>query len=287
MTRWSSLTLSACLLLAACAEAELTGKEGQTAGGGQAGASDGGGGDDASTGGSGGSGGSGGGSGGSAGSADGGGAAGADGAAGTGGADGGTGGATGGTGGATGGTGGATGGTGGATGGTGGTTGGTGGTTGGTGGATGGTGGGAPSCTDGVKNGSESDVDCGGTCGKCANGKACTIAGDCTSGACASNKCAWVVQVDPTGNNTFSPSTLTIPVGGVVRWVWQKGGHTVTGGTGCGNYTGWCSPTDTNCSSSPNSSQGSTYDHAFTTAGTFPYYCRPHCSMMKGTVTVQ
>lgn len=52
--------------------------------------------------------------------------------------------------------------------------------------------GGAPSpCNDGVKNGAESDVDCGGpTCGKCANGKACGASGDCQSNMCNGGVCA-------------------------------------------------------------------------------------------------
>ena len=48
-----------------------------------------------------------------------------------------------------------------------------------------------PSCTDGKKNGDETDVDCGGTCpGKCGAGRACGAAGDCESGVCTDGKCA-------------------------------------------------------------------------------------------------
>ena len=39
-------------------------------------------------------------------------------------------------------------------------------------------------CKDGVKNGAEVDVDCGGNCGKCGAGKACTGSADCTGGFC-------------------------------------------------------------------------------------------------------
>ncbi len=42
-----------------------------------------------------------------------------------------------------------------------------------------------PTCSDGVKNGSESDVDCGGSCQRCTNGKRCTTGKDCLSGLCA------------------------------------------------------------------------------------------------------
>ena len=54
------------------------------------------------------------------------------------------------------------------------------------------------SCTDGLKNGNETDVDCGGaTCAACVNGKACTGASDCSSGNCSGNVCAVAVSGPP------------------------------------------------------------------------------------------
>ena len=46
----------------------------------------------------------------------------------------------------------------------------------------------APTCSDGVHNGDETDVDCGGAgcASKCADGLACSVASDCTSGVCGS-----------------------------------------------------------------------------------------------------
>ncbi len=45
-------------------------------------------------------------------------------------------------------------------------------------------------CQDGVKNGSETDVDCGGSCeAKCFDGHGCSAPGDCVSHACAGNVC--------------------------------------------------------------------------------------------------
>jgi hypothetical protein len=42
-----------------------------------------------------------------------------------------------------------------------------------------------PACNDGVQNGTETDVDCGGSCTtKCATGKKCAGDGDCASGTC-------------------------------------------------------------------------------------------------------
>jgi hypothetical protein len=48
----------------------------------------------------------------------------------------------------------------------------------------------APGCQDGVQNGSETDVDCGGpSCRPCAEGETCTVDDDCQSGTCTSGAC--------------------------------------------------------------------------------------------------
>jgi hypothetical protein len=41
-----------------------------------------------------------------------------------------------------------------------------------------------PSCTDGEPNGKETDLDCGGLCPPCDDGKKCGVAADCTSSVC-------------------------------------------------------------------------------------------------------
>jgi hypothetical protein len=48
----------------------------------------------------------------------------------------------------------------------------------------------APTCEDGVHNGDESDVDCGGTCPLCAAGQLCREGSDCSSGVCTTERCA-------------------------------------------------------------------------------------------------
>jgi len=45
-------------------------------------------------------------------------------------------------------------------------------------------------CSDVTKNGTETDIDCGGGCDKCADSKACKVASDCLSGVCTGGKCA-------------------------------------------------------------------------------------------------
>lgn len=48
----------------------------------------------------------------------------------------------------------------------------------------------APTCDDGLKNGDEEDVDCGGpTCGPCADDKGCVWPSDCQSDVCIAGKC--------------------------------------------------------------------------------------------------
>jgi hypothetical protein len=46
-----------------------------------------------------------------------------------------------------------------------------------------------PACDDGVENGDESDVDCGGSCDPCDDGDGCGDPNDCTSGRCVAGVC--------------------------------------------------------------------------------------------------
>lgn len=62
----------------------------------------------------------------------------------------------------------------------------------------------APSCTDLIKNGDESDVDCGGTCPvACAFGKKCAADTDCADGVpCATGLCTTCTNSVLDGNET-------------------------------------------------------------------------------------
>lgn len=44
-------------------------------------------------------------------------------------------------------------------------------------------------CMDAVKNGDETDVDCGGSCAPCDDAKSCLLAADCKSGVCTGDVC--------------------------------------------------------------------------------------------------
>ncbi|MBI2389585.1 MAG: VCBS repeat-containing protein [Deltaproteobacteria bacterium] len=59
------------------------------------------------------------------------------------------------------------------------------------------------SCTDGLKHGTETDIDCGGTCPtKCAIGKGCTASTDCATGVCSGGKCSAPSCSDGVKNGT-------------------------------------------------------------------------------------
>ncbi|MEM9860598.1 MAG: hypothetical protein AAF938_03180, partial [Myxococcota bacterium] len=47
----------------------------------------------------------------------------------------------------------------------------------------------AASCVDGVQNGDETDVDCGGTCRACDIGLRCAMNADCESLVCMEDRC--------------------------------------------------------------------------------------------------
>ncbi|MDF3042367.1 MAG: hypothetical protein K0Q71_5073 [Thermomicrobiales bacterium] len=47
----------------------------------------------------------------------------------------------------------------------------------------------SPTCVDGIMNGGESDIDCGGTCPRCAVGQTCTSRNDCLSARCDTGTC--------------------------------------------------------------------------------------------------
>jgi plastocyanin len=88
-----------------------------------------------------------------------------------------------------------------------------------------------------------------------------------------------VVNVKVT-NNVFEPAEVKVKVGQTVRWTWAGGTHNVVSGPDCATEDGKFK------SGAPQG--GGTFDKKFETAGTFPYYCQPHCSMgMTGQVVVE
>jgi hypothetical protein len=70
-----------------------------------------------------------------------------------------------------------------------------------------------PTCADGIQNGDESDVDCGGFCSPCALDKVCRAHSDCKSVHCIDTKC----QECAPGTNQCSGNKTSACVNGM--WV--------------------------------------------------------------------
>ena len=104
--------------------------------------------------------------------------------------------------------------------------------------------------------------------------------------AVAPGPATYTVLVAPSGATSFVPEAVTIRAGDTVRWVWEQSEHTVTSGAGGVADDRFCSPRDTGCGAAPTSNRGAVYEHVFTEPGAYPYFCRPHREMMRGSVTV-
>ena len=100
------------------------------------------------------------------------------------------------------------------------------------------------------------------------------------------------VVVGPNNDLRFDPPTVTIRVGDTVRWSWATSFHSVVSGQVVAGQNApdgkFCSPSNTACDTMQLSMEGATYDHTFTVAGTYPYFCAPHGVLgMVGSVIVQ
>ena len=126
-------------------------------------------------------------------------------------------------------------------------------------------------------------------CGGCGSSFVCAAGATCANGACSGGgPQTVVVHVGPGGAHAFQMPSVTIHVGDTVEWIWDTDNHTVTSGSSCTADNKFCSPSNTNCSSPNPSTMNATYSHTFTAAGSFPYFCIPHCkSGMTGNVVVQ
>ncbi len=68
------------------------------------------------------------------------------------------------------------------------------------------------SCADKKKNGDETDIDCGGSCEKCADGKVCEIDADCESDFCDNGLCS--IKVDLCADGVLSGDESDVDCGG-------------------------------------------------------------------------
>ena len=97
------------------------------------------------------------------------------------------------------------------------------------------------------------------------------------------------ITVAPNGLLVYSPISITVHVGDVVRWTWGSSFHTVTSGTYPTPDNQFCSPDNNDCAGVHTSDAGATFDHQFNTVGTFTYFCEIHGGspfFMRGTVVV-
>jgi len=97
----------------------------------------------------------------------------------------------------------------------------------------------------------------------------------------------FVVEVSPGGNDTFSPSTVTINTGDTVTFKLISGSHNVVSDTtGLFRCANGCDGSGGNGDAANN---WSSVTLPFNTAGTFGYYCEPHGAPgtgMHGTIRV-
>jgi plastocyanin len=156
----------------------------------------------------------------------------------------------------------------------------------------------APTCSDNLQNGSETDTDCGGTCPDCALGDSCLVDGDCATGFCDGGTCALVngcslaTAQDLTGlgtttitftSFTYAPKCVRVSAGTSVTFSGSFASHPLLGGVVAGS-------TVTPATSGPfvpATSTGTSQTFVMSSAGTFPYYCVPHATIgMNGVVFV-
>lgn len=83
-------------------------------------------------------------------------------------------------------------------------------------------------------------------------------------------------------NFSYTPTPVTVNVNDTVHWVWAQGFHSTTSGT----CTGGTCTAGPGWDSMPQSAPTATFDHQFTSAGTFHYFCTVHGASMQGDVIV-
>ncbi|MDD5086693.1 MAG: plastocyanin/azurin family copper-binding protein [Candidatus Nanoarchaeia archaeon] len=137
-----------------------------------------------------------------------------------------------------------------------------------------------PSCDDGIKNGDETDVDCGGSCDTCELGKSCEEDSDCGLGICEEGICeeetkpdekVLTIEID---NLSLSQKYVTIEKGTTVIWMNNEDRpHLIAA-----HYNEF---------RSPRLEQGDSYNHTFNEVGEYTYICAIFKRQIQGTINVE
>ena len=96
-----------------------------------------------------------------------------------------------------------------------------------------------PQCDDRIRNGPETDVDCGGRCGACEPGDRCRADGDCGEGTCQDQRC----EPPACENGSLDEGETDIDCGGACRRC--AGGRTCASDADC--FSGSCVPETGTC----------------------------------------
>lgn len=91
----------------------------------------------------------------------------------------------------------------------------------------------------------------------------------------------YVIEVGPDGEPVFSPESLTISVTEKVKWVWRSDRHNIIPATEGNGWEGTPGADDDLYY------EGYTYEHTFTSTGTFEYYCEYHDGMYAEIVVTE
>jgi hypothetical protein len=114
-----------------------------------------------------------------------------------------------------------------------------------------------PLCTDQIRNGEETDIDCGGSCGRCEVGSSCKINADCEDSDCKGGTCT----AFPCFNNVRDGNETDVDCGGDCRTC--SGGRACMAGTDCASGA---------CNAGACAGLALAFDHAKTVdAGAKPY----------------
>ena len=105
---------------------------------------------------------------------------------------------------------------------------------------------------------------------------------------------AWDIRAGNYPEAELDLIPLAVHAGDTVHWVWQSTSvpHTVTSGTAPSADGNFCSNGGAQSAAACGTAAYArtapfTFDHTFTAAGSFPYFCEIHGAPMSGTVTVQ